>query len=147
MKSKIPFLVPILALGLAAGSLARAEDAKDSKDSNMIAVQAPATDAPAEATGKKGARDGGRMAEERLKELDKTLSLTAEQKQKIKDIYAKEGGELKALSPEERRSKGREALKAVHDQVRAVLTPEQQTKFDAMPKPGHAAKGKAKKAE
>ena len=148
MKSKIPFFLPVLALSLAAGSLARAEDAKDSKDSNMITVQPPAADAPASPSGKKGGRDGGRMAEERINQLDKALSLTADQKQKIKDIFAKEAADLKGLSPEERRSKGRDAMKAVHDQVRAVLTPEQQTKFDAMPKPGRAArKGKAKKAE
>jgi len=81
--------------------------------------------------------------EKRIEQLDKALSLTADQKAKIRDIYVKAREEAvkareeaKDLAPEERRAKMMEMIKAIQDQVRAVLTPDQQTKFDALPKPG-----------
>ena len=76
--------------------------------------------------------------------LDEALSLTADQKAKIKDIYTDAQKEMEALSPDERREKWRENAKATHEKVRAVLTPEQQAKFDEMrPQRGGGRKKKA----
>jgi Spy/CpxP family protein refolding chaperone len=82
------------------------------------------------------------MREHRMKELDEKLHLTAEQKTQISQIFDKTEQEMRAnreaaaKAGEERREKRRDAMKATHDQVRAVLTPEQQKIFDEMPRRG-----------
>src|SRR5688572_3332010 len=58
-------------------------------------------------------------------------TLTAEQKTKIKNIAAKTQEDVKALPKEERKEKGAPLQKKQRDDVRAVLTAEQQAKFDA----------------
>ena len=85
-----------------------------------------------------GQRGPGRMLdpEQRIEHLDKALSLTADQKTRIRAIYAQTREEIEALAPEDRRAKGREILEGTRDQVRATLTADQQKKFDAMPRPG-----------
>lgn len=82
------------------------------------------------------------MREERLKRLDEKLHLTAEQKTQIQAIWDKaeqqaieNRKEVKA-EMQDRREKRREAMKAMREQVRAVLTPEQQKAFDEMPRMG-----------
>ena len=68
----------------------------------------------------------------------KELGLTAEQQAKWKDIAEQERAAVKpimddtSLSREDRRAKMMEANKPFGDQRRAVLTPEQQTKFDEL---------------
>ena len=121
MKTQLKLLVSVLALGLAGASVTAAAEKPDHGGKRLQAA-----------------------ADQRLKQLDEKLQLTDDQKQKIKDIWAKEADTLKALSPEERRTKGRDAFAATHAEVRAVLTPDQQTKFDAMPAEGRSGKGKAK---
>ena len=59
-------------------------------------------------------------------------SLTADQKTKIKDIVAKTQDEMRAIPKEERKEKGAPLQKKQRDAVRAVLTAEQQKKFDEM---------------
>lgn len=65
--------------------------------------------------------------------------LTDDQKTKITAIYAKQAEKMREMMrdqgtpPEERRAKMQEANKATVAEVRALLTPEQQPKFDAMP--------------
>jgi Spy/CpxP family protein refolding chaperone len=110
MKSSIKVLVTALTLGVIASvSTLNAQD-------------------------KKG---GGQMTTEaRIEALDKAVTLTADQKAKIKAIYDK----VAAVPQEERRAKMTEA----RDAVRALLTAEQQAKFDAMPQPGKGG-GKKKK--
>jgi Spy/CpxP family protein refolding chaperone len=80
------------------------------------------------------------MRERRLKRLDEKLTLTADQKAKIIAIWDKAGQDARAAredasttAKEERKAKRREAMKAVHQEVRGVLTPEQQKIFDTMP--------------
>ena len=63
-------------------------------------------------------------------------SLSAEQKTKITAIYGKLAKDLQAIPQEERREKGGELMMASRKEVRAVLTAEQQAKFDAMPQGG-----------
>jgi Spy/CpxP family protein refolding chaperone len=136
MNAKIKRLIPFLLLGLAGISRAHAAD------DGTITV-APSVDAPATDTDSHKGHDGKRMQgmlDQRLKQLDETLKLTDDQKQKIRDIWTKEAASAKDSGAKDRRA----ALMAVRDQVRAVLTPEQQTKFDAMKPDWHGAKGKAK---
>ena len=87
---------------------------------------------------KKGGGRGG-MSVERVEEAVGTL--TAEQKKKIEAIVAKSREEMQALSQEDRQTKGREIMQGVRTQIRAVLTPEQQKKFDEMPQGGAGAAG------
>ena len=68
-------------------------------------------------------------------------TLTAEQKTKIGDILSKAQADMKALSSEDR-AKGREMMMTVRKDVRAVLTAEQQAKFDEMMPAGKGGKKK-----
>lgn len=80
------------------------------------------------------------VRERRMQRLDEKLHLTADQKTKINAIWDKNEAEARAArssanssAQTPRRAKRREMMKAAHDEVRAVLTPEQQKIFDAMP--------------
>jgi Spy/CpxP family protein refolding chaperone len=111
----------LLVLGLfTAVPLIRAEDAPK-------ADKAPA----AEKSGKKGG--GGRMnPDQMVARLDEALTLTADQKTKIKDLMTANMEKAKDAAPEERRT----IMQGQRDQIRALLTPEQQKKFDDMPQRG-----------
>ncbi|MDB6168134.1 MAG: hypothetical protein JWM88_998 [Verrucomicrobia bacterium] len=80
-----------------------------------------------------------KMRENRLKMLDEKLQLTAAQKEQIQAIWDKAEADGKALrednatARDDRREKMRDRMQATRAQVRAVLTPEQQKTFDAMP--------------
>ncbi len=79
------------------------------------------------------------MRANRLKMLDEKLHLTDAQKQQITAIWSASEQKGKALreddtlSKEDRRAKMGEIMKDSHDQIRALLTPEQQIAFDALP--------------
>ena len=83
---------------------------------------------------------------ERLKTLTEKLGLTEEQQGKIKAIFeknapkAKELREDAALSKEDKRAKLAELRKGEAEEIRAVLTPEQQEKMKALRKEGRPAK-------
>ena len=115
----------------------------------------PAGDKPAgERPGGPGGGRGGRMAnpEERLKFLTEKLSLTQEQQDKIKAIYAKNAESNKALREkgfqnltEEERTKFREAMQAQTEEVNAVLTPEQKEKMKELaPRRGEGRGGQGR---
>jgi Spy/CpxP family protein refolding chaperone len=75
-----------------------------------------------------------------VQRLDAVLNLTGDQKAKITDIYTKALTDMQALrsgggSPEETMAKRQTIQTSTNDQIRALLTPDQQTKFDAMPPP------------
>jgi hypothetical protein len=154
MKNPLKVLVSILALGvMAASPLLRAADEKT-----------PAGETPkggrAGRAGGGGGRGGMMNAEERITAIEKAVGgLTEDQKSKIKDVFAKsqekmreqmqaarsagDGGDRQAM-----RAKMEEMTKATHGQVRALLTADQQKKFDEMPAPargGGAGKGARKK--
>jgi Spy/CpxP family protein refolding chaperone len=115
-------LITVLAFGvMAATPLLRAQDAPK---------------------GGKGGR-GQMSVEDRVAAIDQAVGgLKAEQTAKIKAIIEKTRADMQAMPQEERKSKGRDLQTAEHDQIRALLTPEQQTKFDAMPQPGRGGKKK-----
>lgn len=81
------------------------------------------------------------MREQRMKQLDEKLHLTAEQKAKITAIWDKAAEEGRAARQEanalkrEQRKERREVMKASRQDIRGVLTPEQQKIFDEMPRP------------
>ena len=69
---------------------------------------------------------GAQTPEQRIERLEQAVgTLTADQKTKITAIYAKA-----AAAPAEGRG---EAMQAAQKEIRAVLTAEQQKKFDEMP--------------
>ncbi|MDB6127136.1 MAG: hypothetical protein JWM35_1032 [Verrucomicrobia bacterium] len=133
MKLNLP-LLSFLTLGAAAISYARAEDPAPATAENL---QQAHNNADAERDGPR--RDPEKMKQHRMKMLDEKLQLTADQKAQIQAIWDKAGEQAKALRSDEtvahddRRAKAGELMKATHDQVRAVLTPDQQKTFDAMP--------------
>ena len=91
-------------------------------------------------------RPAARAPGERLKMLTEKLGLTEEQQGKIKEIFAKNMPKAKevredaALSQEDKRAKMMELRKAEAEEIRAVLTPEQQEKMKALRKEGRPAK-------
>lgn len=120
MKLTIKMLVTLLAIGAMTSATAlRAQEDKPAPPAEGARPHGPARNRPSPA--------------QQIERLDKAVTLTAEQKTKLLDIYTKAAEQAKALTPEERRAKGPEIMKATRDQVRALLTPEQQAKFDAMP--------------
>ena len=66
-----------------------------------------------------------------VQRLDEALQLTDDQKAKITAISQKQAEEMQAI-----RAKMQNLQKATHDEIRALLTADQQKKFDAMPPPG-----------
>ena len=83
---------------------------------------------------------------ERLKEMGEKLSLTDEQKEKLQTIFAKNLPRMKelradtALSQEDKRAKMMEIRKGEMEEIRALLTPEQQEKMKEMRKGAKAVK-------
>jgi Spy/CpxP family protein refolding chaperone len=127
MKSKIQFILAILTLAfLTAAPLAMAQDAGNPPP-----------------PGRNGRRGGGMNIEM----LKTALKLTDDQVAKITPILAKQREQMQALmsddsmSREDRMAKMQEYGKATHDAIRAILTPDQQKTFDAMPPPGRGPRG------
>lgn len=95
---------------------------------------------------KKGGRGGGMpTVEQRIERIEQAVgSLNEQQKTKIKAIYAKMSEKMQAIPQEERREKMGEIMQSTQKEVRAVLTAEQQKKFDEMPQGG---RGGGKKSQ
>lgn len=85
-----------------------------------------------------GGRGGPGGGERQLKMLTKKLNLTPDQVTQVKAIDADTRTQSEAvrsdssLSQADKRSKMMDIHKASQDKIRAVLTPDQQTKYDAM---------------
>lgn len=147
MNPKAPLCLCTLSLALALGSgPARADDAANPPPAPPPATQ-PAADpgadtAPAPHHGK----HGGLYS---LEELTQKLTLTADQQKQVGAVLKSARQQGKAvreddtLSKDDRWAKMRDIAKASHDQIRALLTPDQQKLFDAMPAPGRGGKGPA----
>jgi Spy/CpxP family protein refolding chaperone len=108
-----------------------------------LAEDKPAGERPKRPEG--GGRPGGPGAfspEERIKRMTEELGLTQDQQDKLKAIFAKGETQFKALREkgrenltEEDRTKMRDFFKAQTEEIGAVLTPEQKTKWqEAMEK-------------
>ncbi len=125
-------LTLIFTLGLLGVSAAQAEDKSTP---------------PAEGRRGKGGSEQGRgqmmSPEARIEQLDKALTLTADQKTKIKEIYAKAQEDMRATmrgggggDRDAAREKMIAAMRKTRDEVRAQLTDEQKKKFDELPQRG-----------
>ena len=104
-----------------------------------------AQDSTAPRRGPAGDRMGGQMGghmmdpQMMVNHLDQQLKLTSEQKTQITTIVENSNKQAEALrSNGNDRQANREAMRQLHEnthaQIRAVLTPDQQTKFDSMMK-------------
>ena len=77
-------------------------------------------------------------ADQHLQMLSEKLNLTDDQKAKLKPILQDQMQQMKvvredsSLSEEQKRAKMKSVHESLHDQINAVLTPEQQTKFKQM---------------
>ncbi|MDP3072820.1 MAG: hypothetical protein Q8N18_21185 [Opitutaceae bacterium] len=76
---------------------------------------------------------GQMTPEQQVANLEQAVgSLSADQKTKITAIYAKAADAVRALPKEERKEKSGGITGKARSEVRAVLTADQQAKFDAM---------------
>jgi hypothetical protein len=103
----------------------------------LTTAHAADEDAPAKMERK---RDGQNFVDARVAQIDKAVGgLTADQTAKIKEIMASYSGKMR-----EEGADRRALSKAMHDEIRAVLTADQQPKFDAMPQ-GRQGGGRGKR--
>jgi hypothetical protein len=79
-------------------------------------------------------RGGGQTfyPENRMASLDREVGLTPQQKKVALEVFTEEAESLRALEPDDRPIKGREFREASRDQIRMLLTPDQQKKRDAL---------------
>jgi len=77
-------------------------------------------------------------ADQRLQMMTKQLNLTADQQEKIKPMLESQNQQMQALhqdtslSQEDRMSKMREIRQSTNEQIKSVLNPDQQQKFEQM---------------
>lgn len=89
-------------------------------------------------------KKGKMTPEQQISRIEEQVgSLTADQKKKIEGILAKQAEAYQAIPKEERKEKGAEVQKKSRTEIRAVLTAEQQKKYDAAN--GGGGGGKKKK--
>jgi Spy/CpxP family protein refolding chaperone len=124
MKTISAFLALSAAVMLPLGAPVQAEEKK------------PANEQPGRPSG--GAARPLLNPDERLKMLTEKLSLTPEQQEKVKAVYAKNVETLKtmrqdkSLTEDARRQKFMEMRRAEMQEINAVLTPEQQEKMKTL---------------
>lgn len=76
--------------------------------------------------------------DQRLQHLTKTLNLTSDQQAKIKPMLEQEQTQMQAMhqdtsmSQQDKWAKAKSIREGTNDQIRSVLTPDQQTKFVQM---------------
>jgi hypothetical protein len=88
-------------------------------------------------------KKGGMSVEQQVAQIEEAVgALTADQKTRIAAILTKVAADLQALPPDERGGKAAGMRAAVRPEIRALLTPEQQAKYDAMPQPGKGGRKK-----
>ena len=96
---------------------------------------------------KKSGGSSGRIDSE-LATLTTQLNLTADEQAKIRPILEDEHGKIRAvrkdstLSKDDQKSKDKGIRDQANQQIRALLTPDQQQTFDGLKK-GHGKKGSA----
>src|SRR5580765_2013034 len=94
--------------------------------------------APAAPQGQMGPRGGGRMEARQVEMLTKRLNLTADQQTQVKaidDDTMKQMATVRndtSLSQDDKRAKMMDIRKGSQDKIRAVLTDEQKTQYEAL---------------
>lgn len=97
--------------------------------------------------GRGGAPGAAATPDAQVQRLNGAVTMTDEQKAKVLAIYKDEATKLQALrddtklTPEARMAKMQEIQTATRASVRALLTADQQKKFDAMPAGGAGGRG------
>lgn len=106
----------------------------------VLALGLPAFASPVFAADRENRSERAAEAAERMKQMAEELELTDAQKTEIREIMEAQRDKLEALRGDESLSR-RKKLKKLRDlrettrlEIRATLTPEQQKKFDAMPR-------------
>jgi hypothetical protein len=129
----------MLTLGLAlCAGLALADDAATPQPP---ASPSPPT-SPADGTPARRHHNRGR---EMIQELTQKLSLTAEQQGQVAAILRTDRQQMRELhddqtmSDDDKHARMKEMKAATHGQIRALLTPDQQKIFDALPEHGKPA--------
>jgi Spy/CpxP family protein refolding chaperone len=89
----------------------------------------------------------GFSPEQQLERMTTTLTLTDEQKPKVKAVLDEQQKKMAALrdetDQETRRTKGQELRKETTEKMKKILTPEQFTKYEAMSTRGGGKKKKS----
>lgn len=104
-------------------------------------AQAQETNAPAAP-----ARPRGMSVEAQMDRIDKAVTLTDAEKPKVKAALEEQSAAVQAArdgDQSEMRSKMKDAREAFNKKMKDILTPDQYTKFEAMPRPGRRAGGNA----
>jgi protein CpxP len=104
----------------------------------VIAQDAPKADA------KQGGKKGYSV-EQRMEAMTTQLSLTDDQKPKVKAVLEDTAKKMKDVAPEDRQTKGKEIRDEQNTKMKAILTPEQYTKYEAMQQRGKKGGKKAEK--
>ena len=101
----------------------------------LVGQTSPSPQTPSQAHESMGA---SASPDAHLQMLSEKLNLTEDQKAKLKPILQDQAQQLKAirddasLSPEQKTAKKKALHDTMHDQINAVLTPDQQEKFKQM---------------
>jgi Spy/CpxP family protein refolding chaperone len=117
---------------VAAGAISIAAPFAAAQDSQSNDQQAP----PSQGQG--GWHHGPQDPAQRTKELTKHLNLTSDQQTKVQEIFTSEKSQVEnlhqdsSLSQQDRRAKMMDIRNNTNSQVRALLDPTQQKKWDEM---------------
>ena len=104
----------------------------------LAAVGAPAWAQMGEGQGGGQPGHGPMSADQRLQMMTKQLNLTADQQEKIKPMLENQSQQMQALhqdttlSQEDRMSKMQQIRQSTNSQIKTVLNPDQQQKFEQM---------------
>ena len=113
----------------------------------LVAFSTLATAQDASSSDHKG-RKGGMSVEQRMEKLSTELSLTDDQKPKVKAVLEDTAQKMKDLAPEDRRTKGREIMDDQNKKMKEILTADQFKKYEEMMQNMRGKKGgKHKKSE
>jgi Spy/CpxP family protein refolding chaperone len=143
MKPLSIFAISALSIGLAFSASARADDPASPPTPPPPTPPAAQT-SPADGTDATPHRR--HMRGYVLSDLTEKLALTADQQKQVGAIIDNGTSQSKqvraddTLSKDDKRQKMMDIMKSTHDQIRAVLTPDQQTQFDALNAHGHKPK-------
>jgi protein CpxP len=133
VKKHIPILMLASLLALATGAFAQ-----QSGDQDASPTQGGNEEGGHKGHGGHGGREGRMDPSQRVKMLSEKLNLTNDQQSKVKDIFTSQQKQMQSLmqdqsmSREDKRSKFEQMRSDTDSQIRAVLTGDQQQKFDAM---------------
>jgi protein CpxP len=142
VRKRIPMLMLAGLLALATGAFAQQSGDQDSApqgDQNgPPPMQGGNEQGEHMGHGGHGGREGRMDPSQRVKMLSEKLNLTKDQQSKVKDIFTSQQKQMQSLmqdqsmSREDKRSKSEQMRSDTDAQIRAVLTGDQQQKFDTM---------------